>query len=60
MAYGTISLKLETARAIFEGVDIQPIEIEGKATGFRATYKGETIESVALWRLAKKLWLMEA
>lgn len=60
MAYGTTSLKLETARQIFEGVDIQPIEIEGKTTGYRATYKGQTIEGVALWRLARKLWLMVA
>ena len=48
MAYGTTSLKLETARQIFEGVDIQPIEIAGKPAGYRATYKGQTIEDTAL------------
>jgi hypothetical protein len=57
MAYGTTSLKLETARQIFEGVDIQPIEIAGRPSGYRATYKGQTIEDTALWRLAQKLWV---
>jgi len=56
MAYGTTSLKLETARQIFTDVEIEPIEIAGRNAGYRATYKGRTIEDTALWRLAQKLW----
>ena len=41
MAYGTTSLKLDTARQIFEGVVIEPIEIGGKVQGYRAEYKGQ-------------------
>ncbi len=56
MAFSSTSLKLETAREIFVGVDIEPIEIAGRNAGYRAIYKGHTIEDTALWRLARKLW----
>jgi hypothetical protein len=60
MAYASTSLKLETARQIFEGVVIDPVNVGGKIAGYRAEYKGHILEDVALWRLAQKLWTANA
>lgn len=56
MTFPKIRIALESARAIFEGVEIIPIELAGKVVGYRAEYKENKYEAASLRQLCTDLW----
>ncbi|MEO1399642.1 MAG: hypothetical protein AAFV72_00120 [Cyanobacteria bacterium J06635_1] len=65
MVWQTGTIKLEAAKAIFEGVDFERIEDDkGKTVAFRATYKtvGENVvlTDASLTSVCNRLWRMES
>jgi hypothetical protein len=50
------SIKLEVAQTIFTGALIAPIDIGGKVVGYRANFRGQSIESASLTALCTELW----
>ena len=54
--YPRIRIALESARSIFSGVEITPIEVGGKIAGYKAEYKGHIYENTSLSALCAELW----
>ena len=56
MAFPRIRIALESARSIFDGVEIIPVELGGKTVGYRAKYKDHEYEASSLSQLCTDLW----
>jgi len=57
MAFPKATIRLDAARVIFQGVDIQEITAGGEVCAYRATLRdGTTFENKSLTKLCAGLW----
>ena len=65
MTWKTGTIRLETARSVFEGVEFEELFVGGEVAGYKATFENkllcspgvfQTLESTSLTDLCKQLW----